>query len=265
MIVDNLINGENFKKISNVVIDEGSLQKTHKLNDDDILFVKTDFLSIVFNQLRNCTKKLKLITHISDYPITEEMFENRPECIKVWFAQNVNYKNDKLIPIPIGIENHEGFGKGTCIDLDFIEKELFQIDLVNKKDRIYCNFNNTNPNRELTRKILKTNHICDFSGSGELKYSEYFKELASYKFVASPAGNGIDCHRTWESMLVGSVPIVERHFMYDQYPNLPLIQIDNWENDIDLEKLNDKLSKINVNKSQLFMNYWENLIKGYNI
>ena len=30
------------------------------------------------------------------------------------------------------------------------------------------------------------------------------------KFVLSPPGNGFDCHRTYESILLGAVPIVVR-------------------------------------------------------
>jgi hypothetical protein len=33
----------------------------------------------------------------------------------------------------------------------------------------------------------------------------YFRELASYHFVLSPRGNGLDCFRTWEALAVGTV------------------------------------------------------------
>ena len=29
---------------------------------------------------------------------------------------------------------------------------------------------------------------------------------------------------------MGCIPIVERHFMYDSYKHLPIIQIDSWDN-----------------------------------
>lgn len=39
--------------------------------------------------------------------------------------------------------------------------------------------------------------------------SAYFKELPHYKFVISPEGNGIDCHRHYEALMAGCIPIVE--------------------------------------------------------
>jgi hypothetical protein len=32
--------------------------------------------------------------------------------------------------------------------------------------------------------------------------------MSDYQFVASPMGNGYDCHRTWEALALGCVPIV---------------------------------------------------------
>lgn len=40
---------------------------------------------------------------------------------------------------------------------------------------------------------------------------DYFLNLPSYKFVISPEGNGIDCHRHYEALMAGCVPIVEYH------------------------------------------------------
>ena len=49
-----------------------------------------------------------------------------------------------------------------------------------------------------------------------------------YKFVASPAGNGLDCHRTWEAIYLGVVPIVENNAMNKSFKKLglPMILID---------------------------------------
>lgn len=37
----------------------------------------------------------------------------------------------------------------------------------------------------------------------------YWTALQTSKFVASPEGNGVDCHRTYEALIAGAVPIVE--------------------------------------------------------
>jgi hypothetical protein len=42
-----------------------------------------------------------------------------------------------------------------------------------------------------------------------LDAENYLKVLRNYKFVVSPEGNGIDCHRTYEALMAGCIPIVE--------------------------------------------------------
>lgn len=53
---------------------------------------------------------------------------------------------------------------------------------------------------------------------------DYFYSLPKYKFVASPEGNGIDCHRHFEAILAGAIPIVEdRPEMRQKYEGLPIL------------------------------------------
>lgn len=39
----------------------------------------------------------------------------------------------------------------------------------------------------------------------------YFNVLPHYKFIISPEGNGIDCHRHYEALMAGCIPIIEEH------------------------------------------------------
>ena len=52
--------------------------------------------------------------------------------------------------------------------------------------------------------------------------------MREYMLVASPPGNGPDCHRTWEAMYLGAVPVVLR----DAFPSfpmpLPALQVDSY-------------------------------------
>jgi hypothetical protein len=58
----------------------------------------------------------------------------------------------------------------------------------------------------------------------KLHPSEYFQSLPSYKFVISPEGNGIDCHRHYEALIAGCIPIVEYHLgIAGKYGNCPIL------------------------------------------
>jgi len=43
---------------------------------------------------------------------------------------------------------------------------------------------------------------------------------------------------------MGSIPIVEKHFMYDSYKNLPIIQIEDW-------------NKLTLDQLQIYINDYE--------
>jgi hypothetical protein len=231
MKIESVINGYNFRRAAKLVIDTPPTQwlDVSMLQEGDIIFCKTDYIFHLFHALLRLNNgyKFKLITHCSDYAITAQIFNTRPPCISKWFAQNVAFKHDDLIPIPIGLENHDGPSKGGYID-PAVLAEPYQ----ESKDRahaVYCNFSlHTHPNRVNVRSILSRNNNCIFDA--DRTFRDYCEALKRYKFVASPRGNGIDCHRTWEALYMGALPIVESNFIYDSWNFLPILQIDKWEN-----------------------------------
>lgn len=76
------------------------------------------------------------------------------------------------------------------------------------------------PNRESIVNTITENGIPNTL----LHPSEYFKSLPSYKFVISPEGNGIDCHRHYEALIAGCIPIVEYHLgIAGKYGDCPIL------------------------------------------
>ena len=52
----------------------------------------------------------------------------------------------------------------------------------------------------------------------------YLDILPSYKFVVSPEGNGIDCHRHYEALIAGCIPIIERNPLTEEkYRGCPVL------------------------------------------
>lgn len=251
--------------MANFIVDLDRADHYKGLENGDIVFCKTDLLICLFEQIKDFSGQIKLISHKSDTPITEELFFKKPSCVKKWFAQNVDYQHPDLTPVPIGIENHDGPSKGSCIDLEFVKNNLPILNL-SKEKKIYSNFTDTHSNRFNVRNFLKKSQKV-FTAQNILSSADYHKEMSNYEFVASPRGNGIDCHRTWEALLVGSFPIVERHFMYDTYPTLPIIQIDSWDEVLEenfFNKTEKTLSKKRLDLSALSMSYWREKIYGIN-
>jgi hypothetical protein len=56
------------------------------------------------------------------------------------------------------------------------------------------------------KEIVQT---LEKNGIQNIYTDNYFDDLPKYKFVVSPEGNGIDCHRHYEALIAGCIPIVE--------------------------------------------------------
>jgi len=57
---------------------------------------------------------------------------------------------------------------------------------------------------------------------------DYFNNIGKYKFVASPTGNGLDCHRHYETLISKGIPIIDYHpFLVQKFKGLPIL----WTND----------------------------------
>ena len=96
------------------------------------------------------------------------------------------------------------------------------------------------------------------------EWKEYLFEMAQYQFVLSPFGNGLDCIRTWEALLVGSIPVVKTSTLDPLYEDLPVIIVKEWE-EINEHYLMEKYEEIlhkPCNREKLFIGYWIDIIKS---
>lgn len=265
MELNKFVNGENLKKICNIVIDQNTVNKKRNYCNNDLIFCKTDYLKILFDEIKNHNNCYNIITHQADYEINEQIFNFKPKSIKNWFAQNVNYKHSNLIPLPIGLENHEGPSKGRSIDLNVLEQYNIN-EKYNKNNLLYSNFNIYNHRdrikwanqiKSLNLELVKTRK----------SFENYIQDLKYSYFCSSPRGNGIDCHRTWESLYYDCIPIVPKHFIYDSF-EAPIIQIEK-ESVLTLDFLNNMKKEYNdkiknFNKNILTIDYWTKKINKIN-
>ncbi len=63
-----------------------------------------------------------------------------------------------------------------------------------------------------------------------------FNNQIKYAFVVSPHGNGLDCHRTWEALCIGNIPIVKTSPIDSLFDELPILIVKDW-NDINKQLL----------------------------
>ena len=68
---------------------------------------------------------------------------------------------------------------------------------------------------------------CVFE-SKPLPRAEMWHRNAQYFFTISPRGRGMDCHRTWESILLGSVPVIPDLPINSLFQTLPVVIVKDW-------------------------------------
>jgi hypothetical protein len=93
-----------------------------------------------------------------------------------------------------------------------------------------------------------------------IDHEKYFDTLPSYKFVISPEGNGIDCHRHYEALIAGTIPIIERNpLMEEKYKGCPILWTDDYSEITTsyLEQKYDEMVSQEYDFSRLFLSYYD--------
>jgi hypothetical protein len=96
----------------------------------------------------------------------------------------------------------------------------------------------------VNRAVILKNLIKNNIPNTHLNFQNYFRELPSYKFIISPEGNGIDCHRHYESFMAGCIPIMEHNdLIKEKYKNLPVLYTTDYS-EITKEYLEEKYKEM---------------------
>ena len=250
-----------------------------KLNNSKSIFVYTHildrFISEILPKLNN---KFILITHNSDHSINEKYLTLlNDERIVHMFSQNTFIEHPKLTALPIGIANSMWHhGQKSSIENVIKNSKNF----TSRKERIYVNVSEETNYAHRSKVIgcLKNNELCDIISSNR-PHPVYLEEMSGYKWVASPKGNGVDCHRLWECMYAGSIAICDDSVNARAFRDmgLPIILIGDpsvdgslssvgWNN-ITLEWLQEETKKLvpvyRGTHDIVNLNWWKNKFDSY--
>jgi len=139
------------------------------------------------------------------------------------FANNLVGKSERCFPIPLGLERQAHRGGGKVRDF----KKQHQIHAYNRTIPFLIAWNDaTNAKRLIYRSEFQSYSNCLVINK-RLHARTIHKLMRNTMFVPSPAGNGIDCHRTWEAMYLGAVPVVLKS-EFCGGDDWPVLVVDNW-------------------------------------
>lgn len=196
-----------------------------------------------------------LILHNSDQNFSEKHLDifDRTKVEKV-YSQNVIVDDSRVVPLPIGLAN-------SCWEWGNLSV-LNQVEIIeNKTQDIYFNFTVEGGARDEKRPAcVSALSRLNVPWIENKKFREYIHDLNNYKFIVSPQGNGIDCHRTWEALYLKVIPIVDRNTTTEFYSKLfPIYIVDEWEK-LNLDSL--KEFERNADWSNYDLLDFDNLIKN---
>src|SRR3989338_2637804 len=265
------VTGDSFRALADHIFDETTTTfNPQEVQLGDIVFVSSPYLrTFLSTHHQQITKKYILIEHNGDDQVTEDILPYmEDEKIHRFYAQCALVAHNKITPIPIVVENkHHG---NTFLWL------LRKKPKTDKKYRIFYHFfNGTNPKERIpASEYFKTHPYMDTIDSFIPK-RPYKNLLSSYAFVASPAGNTLGSHRTWEGLYLRTIPIVKRTPDAEACISygLPLWIINEWHDleEYTEEKLKEKYIQMmsTAKFDALSMDYWmaripedQKIIKG---
>jgi hypothetical protein len=192
--------------------------------------------------------------------------------------------HEKITRIPIGLDYHsmrpskkqfawsppEKHAWGTKAIPVIQEQELLRfkslsLPFQNREVKAYANFQFL-----MSTRYGKIDRVeCFNTVSKDLVFYEPSKTIRSvcwnnmikYAFVLSPQGNGIDCHRTWEALCLGCIPILKSSGIDSLFENLPVWIVNDWK-EVTLDSMKAKLEEFKNRPfllEKLTLKYWQNL------
>lgn len=242
-------------------------------------------LGIFFNKLMKlCKEKFILIIIETDVVKMKKEWLEDDKLIHC-YTWNKPYEHDKMSCIPIGL-NFNGQYK-SMLEFLQLKNENEENEENKKKERKLLCFNcslYTSEERVKLKGIIETrfSNFCDqlqpipfkkiyyipsfIEGRIRIRETDKrcYEEWGNYKYILSPQGAGLDCHRTWEAIMIGIIPIVKSSSIDEIYNELPVLIIKDW-NELSVELLNNKFEEINkcrgekmYNFERLYIKYWVN-------
>lgn len=164
---------------------------------------------------------------------------NHPNCLK-WFTTNIVEHHEKFIAIPLGVMMESHLKQAPLLAQVIAEnKETQDLSLDQNENRpnlVLVNFSTDNPIKAEYRKAPH-DHFCHRNSEFQKKskivctkaggfFDESFKRneekfpwettaldtyrlWSQFKYTVCPRGEKLDSYRIWESLYLGSVPIIQ--------------------------------------------------------
>lgn len=271
----------------NKVLEDSSIECI----EDVVIYVRADkvdwFLSHVYPNLKVrfvLVTGAHTISHPSEFGL-KRLTESHSKIIH-WFGQNPSQVSlalrDRFTPIPLGLNCFEHSRALDSVSTKTLNTSVVPVDQynpllrfpvtsVNSSRLLIANFH---PDTHESRKPL-WKHVCEDGAWNEFAVCkskapgvevatmlDTYLDNMDFPFWLSPRGRGLDCHRNWEALYLGRIPVIMSSPLDPLFDQLPVYIVDSWDQ-ITQESLLNKYEEVQKRNrlreydfSRLTLQYW---------
>lgn len=191
--------------------------------DSPFVLVSGDSVIDVSHELLGDKLVSKVLTH--------------PHLIR-WHAQNLALDHPKVHPMPLGLDYHTiarrrrpewGPGASSRAQEELLHTiRAMSPALTQRRVQGYCNWHFAVNNGDRAGVIETLPKPSSYYEPDRLPRAESWRRNTEFFFTISPRGVGMDCHRTWEAILLGSTPVIPDLPVNRLFETLPVVVVRNW-------------------------------------
>lgn len=158
--------------------------------------------------------KFIVIHRDNDRSFIKAYYDKMPPSVKHIYTVNCQVVAQNVTAIPIGLATTDGN----------LLKSICQEDVRMANTQIFCRLNTTHLTHERRQVIEKLKHlpalaeVVDF----QMDTNNFYKKIQAHKLTLSLQGYGKDCLRTYEAIILGSIPIVTDCIEMRHFEDMPI-------------------------------------------
>jgi hypothetical protein len=255
----------------------------YRIVNGSTVYVSTSALKAFAARAHEIVVPYVLVSGDSDWVISDSHIDEKglrsllnSALMLHWFAQNKALNHSKLSGIPIGLDYHSvAAGHWWAPRSNPLEQEQLLLSIaknappLQKRVRLAFSSSMSTANRGGRQGIAKAlSNASDavFYQPAPWPRRNVWNMMSHFAFIISPPGAGPDCHRTWEALALGCIPIVETHPMNaDLFDGLPVLVVNEWREVTRalLDRTVLKFSQRSFNMEKLQLRWWVDRMNSY--
>lgn len=170
--------------------------------------------------------KFRIFCSLDDRHVPPGIHLQIPDNVIEIKSINVELPGLKVKPMPYGLSRvlHSGEDRRQVM-LEMMELARN----TEPENKLYANFSpHTNPVRSVWADHLRDKHWAVHRQG--LNFRDYLMDIVKYKFILCPPGKAVDCHRNWEVVSLGRIPVfVNTPYCTDLYKSFRPLNVDHVE------------------------------------